>query len=189
MDEPPSLTEQLQRFAAGDRQFAEVILREILPTLRQIAVRELGKERYRAPVCPTELVNEVWIRNFNKGRWKIQNRQHFYAIVGKTMHQILVDLARRRLAQRRGDGEAPISLDGIPDSSMPGVASAEQVIEIGILVDQLEKENPEAAQVFRLVHFIGYTLEEIAANTGLKIHEVRRLWEYGRDWIKRRYRG
>ncbi len=172
-----------------NRQFADAILREILPVLRQIAARKLGEERYRAPLCPTELINEVWIRNLHKGRWTIHSRQHFYAIVGKAMQQVLVDFARKRLAQRRGDGECPMSLSGIADCALPGVASAEQVIEIAILTDQLEKAHPEAAYVFRLVYFTGYTLEEVAANRSFPFHDVRKSWERGRNWVKAQYRG
>jgi hypothetical protein len=111
MDDTRSLTKQLQSFSGGDREIAEVILREVLPTLHQIAVRELRRERYIAPLSPTELINEVWLRSLRKGGWQINSREHFYAIAALAMRRVLVDFARQRLAQRRGDGDKPHSLE------------------------------------------------------------------------------
>ncbi len=61
MDIQVSLTERLQSFSGGDREIAEAVLRQVLPKLHQIAVRELRRERYVAPLSPTELIHEVWL--------------------------------------------------------------------------------------------------------------------------------
>jgi hypothetical protein len=45
-----SLTKQLQSFMQSDRSAVDSLLREVLPTLYQIAVRELKRERYMAPL-------------------------------------------------------------------------------------------------------------------------------------------
>ena len=66
MSIPLSLTEQLRSFSDGDRDVAETVLREVLPRLHQIAIRELSRERYVAPLSPTELINEVWLRSLGR---------------------------------------------------------------------------------------------------------------------------
>jgi RNA polymerase sigma factor (TIGR02999 family) len=180
-----SLTEQLQRFSEGDREFAETVFSELFPKLHEIAVRELKRERFIAPVCPSELINEVWLRNLRKGGWQIQNREHFYAIASVAMRRVLVDLARNRLAQRRGSGDPPSSLEGIVNTGLSG-PSAEQVVEIGLLMERLEQADPEAARVVDMHHFVGFTLEEIAGITGLSFRQIRSRWEKGRDWLKDR---
>jgi hypothetical protein len=76
VDGSPSLTKQLQSYSGGDREIAETVLREVLPRLHQIAVRELRRERYVTPLSPTELINEVWLRNLRKGGWQINSREH-----------------------------------------------------------------------------------------------------------------
>jgi hypothetical protein len=85
MAAPISLTEQLQRFSGGDREIAQEVLTAVLPKLHQIAVRQLNREHYHAPITPTELINEVWIRNLHKGGWQIRDREHFYAIAARAM--------------------------------------------------------------------------------------------------------
>jgi hypothetical protein len=52
----PLLTEQLRRYSGSDLEVAEAVLREVLPQLHEIAVRELRRERYIDPLCPSELI-------------------------------------------------------------------------------------------------------------------------------------
>lgn len=190
MDGAPSLTKQLQSFSHGDREIAEAVLREVLPTLHQIAVREVRRERYISPLSPTELINEVWLRSLRKGGWNINSRQHFYAIAALAMRRVLVDFARQRLAQRRGDGEKQDSLDDaffLPRADEHAAApDAESIVQIGMLMQQLEKSLPDAARIVDMHYFAGFTLKEIADVTGLTFRQVRHLWEKGRDWLKDR---
>jgi RNA polymerase sigma factor (TIGR02999 family) len=179
-----SLTEQLQAFSSGDREMAEAILREILPKLHQLAVRHVRKERYLAPVSPTELINEVWLRHIHKGGWHIRNREHFYAIAGCAMRRVLVDFARDRLALKRGAFDPPVFLDEAATAEQPDPASASQVVEIGLLMEQMGKARPEAVQVVDMHYFAGFSFEEISEITGLSLRQVRHRWEKGRDWLK-----
>jgi len=181
-----SLTEQLRRYSDGEKEVAEAVLREVLPKLHEIAVRELRRERYVAPLSPTELINEVWLRSLNRGGWKINNRQHFYAIAAVAMRRILIDFARNRLAQRRGSGEAPSSLDAATLGTRADGVDLESMVRIGLLMDQLEKSDLEAARVVDMHYFAGFTLDEIVKITGLSFRQVRHRWEKGRDWLKDR---
>jgi RNA polymerase sigma factor (TIGR02999 family) len=181
-----SLTRQLQNFSGGDRAIAETILRAVLPTLHQIAVRELRRERSHSPLSPTELINEAWLRSLRKGGWHVNSREHFYAIAALAMRRVLVDFARQRLAQRRGEGETAHSLDEIVPFVRADTPDAESVVQIGILMEQLEIAIPEAARVVDMHYFAGFTLQEIAEVSGLTFRQVRHLWEKGRDWLKDR---
>ena len=183
VESSPSLTKQLQSFSGGDRQVAETVLREVLPKLHQIAVRELRRERYVAPLSPTELINEVWLRSLRKGGWQINSREHFYAIAALAMRRVLVDFARNRLAQRRGDGDAQDSLEAKAPLSA-GNSDPEKLVQIGMLMERLEQVNGEAARIVDMHYFAGFTLEEISEITGLTFRQVRHLWEKGRDWLK-----
>jgi len=165
---------------------AEAVLRQILPELHRIAVRELRRERYMAPISATELIHEVWIRNLHKGGWQIESRAHFYAIAGLAMRRVLVDFARTRLAHRRGDGKSPDSLEDAFEEDREAAADLELVVEIGEIAEQLEKQHPEVARIVDLHYFLGYTHEEVAEITGLTVRQARHRWEKGRDWLKDR---
>ena len=164
--EPPSssLTELLQRYSAGDRAIADALFREIWPALHQLAVRQLSHERYLAPVSPTELINELWLRNLNRGGWSVNNREHFYAIVAISMRRVLIDLARHRLA-------APAHL--------------EEIVQIGRLMEALEKKDRLNALIADMHYFAGYTFEEISQTTGLNIRQIAYRWKKTELWLKK----
>jgi RNA polymerase sigma factor (TIGR02999 family) len=180
-----SLTKRLQLFMEGDTAAANALLHEVLPRLREIALRELKRERYIAPVSKTELINELWVSNLSRGGWQINDRGHFYALASMAMRRILVDMARKRLAVRRGGGEAAISLDGSELLLESSGQDAEQIVEIGILMERLEAKDADAARMVDMHYFSGFTLEEIAQETGLTSKQVRSRWERGMKWLKR----
>lgn len=112
MSSDVSLTVRLQAFMQGDTAAVDALLYEVLPKLRDIALRELRRERYAAPLSKTELINELWVNHLSKGGWQIHDRGHFYALASMAMRRVLIDIARKRLALCRNNGEAPLSLDG-----------------------------------------------------------------------------
>jgi len=183
-----SLTAQLQMFMQGDRAVTDALLREVLPRLHEIAVRELKRERFVAPLSKTELIHEVWLSSLSRGGWQIRDRGHFFALACLAMRRVLVDLARKRLAERRGGGETALSLDASGPLAAP-LRDAAQIVEIGIAMERLETKDPEAARIVDMHYISGFTLEEIATETGLTFRQVRSRWERGRDTLKRMLRG
>jgi DNA-directed RNA polymerase specialized sigma24 family protein len=97
---------------------------------------------------------------------------------------VLIDFARIRTAQRRGDGTVPASLNGHAPVSRANGADAESLVTVGILMERLEKQDPETARIVDLHYFAGFTLEEMADITGLTFRQVRHRWERGRDFLK-----
>jgi RNA polymerase sigma factor (TIGR02999 family) len=177
-----SLTQQLRHYFQGGQGDADALLSQVLPGLHRIAVRELKRERVAAPVTPTELIQEIWIRNLSKAAWQVQDRQHFYAIASLAMRRVLVDLARKRLAQRRG-GEEPLPLYEA-DLDKHVMPDAWRIVEIGILMDRLAGHDADAARVVDMHYFGGFTLKEISETTMLSFRQVRLRWERGLGWLR-----
>jgi len=183
-----SLTEQLRTYMQGDSAATDSLLREILPKLHEIAVRELKRERYVAPLSKTELIHEIWLSSLSRAGWQIKDRGHFFALACLAMRRVLVDLARKRLADRRGGGNATLPLDeALPVAQHE--RDAQQIVEIGIAMERLEAVDPEAARVVDMHYFTGATLEEISKETGLSFRQVRYRWERGRRSLKALLRG
>jgi RNA polymerase sigma factor (TIGR02999 family) len=180
-----SLTERLNLFMQGNQSVVDALLREVLPKLHEIAVRELKRERYMAPLSKTELIHEVWLTNLSKGGWQIHDQGHFYALASLAMRRVLIDLARKRLAARRGAGETALPLDESAALLGTSMHDAEQIVEIGLLMERLEAKDPDAARMVDMHYFSGFTLEEIAGETGLTVRQVRSRWEKGMKWLKR----
>ena len=180
-----SLTERLQSFMQGDTAAADALLREVLPKLREIAVRELRRERYVAPVSKTELISELWVSCLSRGGWQIRDHGHFYALASLAMRRVLVEMARKRLAARRGSGDPTLSLDETGPLIGTSLEEAERIVEIGLLMEKLETSNADAARVVDMHYFSGFTFEEIAQETGLTLKQVRSRWNKGIEWLRR----
>jgi DNA-directed RNA polymerase specialized sigma24 family protein len=101
------------------------------------------------------------------------------------MRRILVDHARKRLALRRGAGAGPLPLDEFAGLAGASDQDAGKIVEIGMLMERLETKHPDAARIVDMHYFGGFTLEEIAKETGLTLKQVRSRWEQGLKWLKR----
>ncbi|HUB77816.1 MAG TPA: ECF-type sigma factor [Bryobacteraceae bacterium] len=181
-----SLTERLQLFMKGDTGAANALVGEILPKLREIALRALRREGPAAPLSRTELINELWARRLSKGGWRIQDRQHFYALASLAMRRLLTDMARERLCLCRGEGASSVPLDECDPIIGTSLDEAERIVGIGLLMEKLEAEYPDAARVVDMHYFSGFTLDEIARETGLTFKQVRFRWDKGLRWLKRK---
>jgi RNA polymerase sigma factor (TIGR02999 family) len=181
-----TLTGRLRLYSGGDRNVADAILEEIFPRLREIAARRLSRERCTPPVTPTELIGETWLSSLHRGKWVIANREHFFSIAGLAMEHVLIDMARKRLAQRRGQGAMHVSIEDISPSQEPVSADAEEILAIAMLLGKLESSDAKSAFVVRMHYIAGFTLQEIAEHSGWTLRQVRHRWEKGKVWLASR---
>ena len=79
-------------------------------------------------------VHGVFLRLFAGGTLPLESRQHFFAAAAQAMRWIIVDHARRRLADRRGGGLVRVELDEDQVDELP----PQRVIEL----DQALEEGP-----------------------------------------------
>src|ERR1039458_7579528 len=74
---------------------------------------------------------------------------------------------------------------GAPGGTRRTVPAPQEIVEIGVLMERLEAKDPDAARMVDMHYFSGFTLEEIAQETGLTVRQVRSRWEKGMKWLKR----
>ena len=88
-------------------------------------------------------------------------------IKGKRSHQILIDAARRKNAQKR------VILDVPGRTELP----IEDAITIADTLEKLERDNPRQAQIIRCRFLLGMTADETAAALRLGKRTVEREWQ------------
>lgn len=161
----------------SEKQFSEAVFEEI----HQLAKRRMARERADHTLQATALVNEVWLRLMNPQKKVVfRDKQHFHAVVGKTMRQILVDHARARKADRRNRGRT-MRLDKITSESL--AARQDNSPETLVLLNDLQEyllENKKITQlqqtVFDLHFWSGKTHAEIADDLGIGVDAIGRAW-------------
>lgn len=142
--------------------------------LRRMAAAKLAGERAGHSLQATALVHEAWLRLGGNGSEDWENRRHFFGAASEAMRRILVENARRRLRQKRGEGHRALALDEAPEIASP--ATDERVLQVNEALDALEGDDPLKAAIVRLRFFAGFTHDEIADALGLNEKTVRRHW-------------
>ena len=76
-----------------------------------------------------------------------QNRAHFFGFAAQAMRQILVDYARIRRAEKRNDGQRPLSLDEVTEVAAPWNPD---LLDLDDALRRLAEVDPRAARVAEL---------------------------------------
>src|ERR1017187_9894229 len=103
-----ALLVDLQR---GDHAAASRLLPIVYSELRRLAAYYMRGEKPGQTIQPTELVHEAYLRLVGQERIEWQGRSHFLAMAATSMRRILVDRARRKMADKHGGGGERIQLE------------------------------------------------------------------------------
>src|ERR1700719_1929461 len=96
---------------AGDPHAASKLLPLVYDELRRLAANKLAQERPGQTLQPTALVHEAYVRLVDVEKVQHWNsRGHFFAAAAEAMRRILIEKARQKSTQRRGQGRARCEL-------------------------------------------------------------------------------
>ena len=93
------------------------------------------------------------------------------------MRRILIDHARRSNSDKRGGGQAAVTL-GAAAAAID--VDAARLVELDDAFEQLGREDSTAAEVTKLRFFGGLSVEETAETLGISVRSVHRKWTYAR---------
>jgi RNA polymerase sigma factor (TIGR02999 family) len=185
-DDSAEITRLLRAWGSGDESALEQLTPLVYGELRRIARQHTRKERGGNSLQATAIVHEAWLRLANTTNANWQDRAHFFAVSSKVIRRILVDLARARLAAKRGgqadrtEHSAPIDLDAIPIAE-----PAASVVALDDALTDLARLDLRKAQVIELRFFGGLSVEETASALGISPQTVMRDWKLARVWLAR----
>lgn len=184
----PPITVYLQRMVDGDPAAAGELLPHVYEELRAIAGQMMRAGRPGHTLQPTALVHEAWLKidRAAGGGLDLRNRHHFLAVAATAMRQVLVNHARDRRAQKRGDGVVRVPLDDHLDAVERKAGS---LVELDDVLQRLAASRPRAARIVELRVFGGLTLEETARALDIAESTVSEDWRFARVWLARELRG
>ena len=181
------VTELLRAWGAGDEDASEELARLVYEELRRQAQRALRREGDGHTLQPTALVHEAWLRIDDQHDASWQSRTQFFAVAAQMMRRVLVDHARARRAQKRGDNATQVTLGAI---DRQGAASGESADAVDLLaldeaLARLASIDPHKARLVELRYFAGLSIPEAAAALGVSAATVGREWIVARAWLRR----
>jgi RNA polymerase sigma factor (TIGR02999 family) len=172
------VTRLLDAAAAGDLQAAAELLPLVYDELRTLAATRLARERPGQTLDATALVHEAYLRLVGGGGF--DGRGHFFAAAAEAMRRILVDQARRKLADRHGGGLARRDVEGVEVAApLPDA----DVLAVDEALARFEALDPAKAELVKLRYFAGLTVPEAAAALGIAPSTADRHWAYARAWL------
>jgi RNA polymerase sigma factor (TIGR02999 family) len=170
----------LERAERGDPQAAEELLPLVYEELRKLAAARMAREAAGQTLQPTALVHEAWLRLVGSEQQTWQNRSHFFAAAAEAMRRILIDKARRKLAQRRGAGASHVDVHELEISTPEG---EDQLLAVHEALDRFAAKEPQKAELVKLRYFVGMKIEEAAEVLGISEATAKRWWVYARAWL------
>ena len=174
------MTRILESIKQGDPKAADELLPLVYTELRQLAAYKMARSAAGHTLQPTALVHEVWMRLVGSENPTFANRAHFFAAAAEAMRHLLIDNARRKLAQRHGGGLHRVDVEHV-EIAMP--ADEDHLLAVNDALDRLALSSPVQAQVVKLRFFVGMTAAESAEVLGLSERTVKQYWSHAKTWL------
>lgn len=178
-----SITELLGAVGRGE-EAADRLLPLVYGQLRQLAAARLARLAPGQTLGPTALVHEAYLGLVERGDPGWKGRGHFFGAAARAMHDIVVERARRRAAEKRGGGARHEDVDAISIAAPDG-AAVEDVLALSEALARLAAEHPRRHEVAMLRTFAGLSEEEIAELHGVSTRTIEREWRFARAWLAR----
>ena len=177
------VTTLLQAVQAGDRGAAERLLALVYDHLYAMAKAHMARLPPGQTLEPTALVHEAYIRLFGKNHGHLVNRRHFFFAAARAMRDILIEQARSKAGPKRGGDRKRVSLT---DALAAEDRAAEDVLAVTEALAELEKEDPQKAQIVHLRYYAGMNVKETASVLGISERTLHRQWRFIKAWLERR---
>jgi RNA polymerase sigma factor (TIGR02999 family) len=180
------VTRILADIESGDPRAAEQLLPLVYEELRRLAAQKMAQENPGQTLQATALVHEAYVRLVDREQaqgW--DSRGHFFAAAAEAMRRILVDAARRRLAEKRSHRrQTLLDIDQVaaPDAS-EGLLALEDALE------KLSALDARAAKLVHLRFFAGLTNSDAAECLGISSRTADNDWAYAKAWLLREIEG
>lgn len=169
----------LNAWAAGDAVAGDRIYAAAYEELKRIARRSLRSQGRGDQLQTTMLVNECYLKLVAAGSVEAATRQHFLALCARAMRQIIVDSARRQLADKRGGSDPQhITLDTLDGlAAQPAqTLSPEAVAALDEALTEIGQREPRLMRIAECRIFSGMECHEVALALGVTERTVQREW-------------
>ena len=155
MPAPGEVTVLLQKAGTGNRAAADQLYRLVEKDLRAIAGKR--KKRFENPLegSTTVLVDDAFCKHVGSDvtTWQPVDRGKFFSCVATKIHDLLVEAARAKLAQKRGGDRKQLDVAAL-DPAAPKSAAHEESDFMIDLKNTLPRGSLRSARSHRLPHLL-----------------------------------
>jgi RNA polymerase sigma factor (TIGR02999 family) len=179
------LSELVERADGGDAAAVEILFTTLYSELHRLADRQLARNGSGVALDTTSLLHEAYLDMAGREGATFPDRARFFGYAARVMRNLIVDRARRGLAQKRGGHFEITALEGEGAPASAGSPGSDQIVRLHDALGELATVEPELAQVVDLKYFCGFSFAEIAALHGVAERTVQRRWSKARLFLHR----
>ncbi len=176
----PEITRYLHDWKNGNSSALEEMLPFVYNELRLIAKRYRAKERAEHTFQTTDVINEAYLKLVDQSGTDWQNRSHFFAVASRVVRNLLVDYARAKNYQKRGNGAEKVNID---DVALFTPEPDENLLALDDALNRLAVFDERKSKIVELKYFGGLTSEETAEVLGVSEITVKREWLKAKAWL------
>jgi RNA polymerase sigma factor (TIGR02999 family) len=171
------ITEAIARLQSGEEEAVKRLFAVSYDELKRLAHSRLWASNLKQGFATESLVHESYLRLAKLKSIDIPDRRHYFAYASKVMRSVILDTLREANAERRGGGEAPVTLDTeIAQLSAQGG----EVQAVDDALKDLQRLSPDLAALVEMRFFGGMSEAEIAQTLDVSERTVRREWTKAR---------
>jgi RNA polymerase sigma-70 factor, ECF subfamily len=187
MTPDPNITQLLANVQNGDREAERQLMEAVYEELHRLAAGYMRRERPDHTLQASALVNEAFVRLIGNGPVSWESRAHFFVTAAQTMRRVLIDHARRHVAEKRGGAGVRIDLN----ENIAAVENTEsgRMLDLDRALTRLAALDARQARVVELRFFAGLTVEQPAEVMAISEKTVKRDWAVARAWLEGEIRG
>jgi RNA polymerase sigma factor (TIGR02999 family) len=126
------------------------------------------------------LVHEAYLKLSEQEMPTLRDRREFFAYSAAVMRNVVVDLARRHNAQKRGSGMTHLTLSNVEAQGDSAPLDAEA---LHAALEHLERIDDRAYRVVEMRYFAGLSIEEIADVLEVSPMTIKRSWKSARAFL------
>ncbi|MEM9064583.1 MAG: ECF-type sigma factor [Planctomycetota bacterium] len=179
-----SVTVLLRLSRQGEPGARDRLFEHVDAEVRQIA-RAMLRAKGLSPsiMRGTELVNDAYARLLGREELEAEDRAHFFFLIGRAMHDTLVEEARSAKALKRGGGRQREPMIEIPDRNG---FRAVLLVEVTEALNALRAVDAHSATALEHHYLAGHSLRQTAELMQTSLHNVRQHVAYGSVWLRAR---
>ena len=178
-----TITSLLVEARQGEKSAMDRIFEMTYAQLRELARAQLASIKHGEHLEATGLVSAACERLLDGGDLDAENRRHFYYLLGRAMHDVVIDELRRADALKRGGGYKQVPLLAV---EADGVTSIYDAMDLHDAIEELRASDADAAQVVILRYFGNRSVAQVAEMMGCTLSAARNNWIYAKAWLHER---
>jgi RNA polymerase sigma factor (TIGR02999 family) len=180
MKSEKNLTQLIQQLSE-DEKIYDLVYSKVYGELKKLAGYRLSSERKNHTLSKTGLVHEVYIKMIHQENVNYNDYSHFLAIASNCMRQLLIDYARKKNAEKRGEGETDLTfIDGLYNKYDQ---SSKDLINIDLALRELEKLNKRMSDIVTMRFFGEMKMDQIAKALDISESTVHRDWSKAKGFL------